>query len=243
MRQDIIDKLGEVIWNPDYDSGFEGGFCENDYEHDIRSLRDYEGPFIWVVWRAGTYLVKTNDEEDVSSLLNNEQYRYLWAQGCGGLSYIPEIKDAKYIYYPGGDIFIKEVDYGWCVNYLSTKTNTVESNFKLRGGKFPKDLKIKMHFGYNMLGYVKEQLKYAAEHNDTSLIDSLHRLRKRTKLAPDHYIIVCKDMYERSFYFKERRDTVTFLEGGIIFHGYEDEGYQKNGSVQLEPNYGWSIHT
>ena len=159
------------------------------------------------------------------------------------MSYIPEMSDAKYIYYPGGDIYLKEVDYDWCIEYLKTKRMTVESNFEMRGGKFPEDLKIRMHFSPGMLGYVKEQLKYAEEHNDTSLINCLRRLRGRRKLSDTHVICVSRDYYDRCFMFYESSKERQFVSGGIIFHGYEDEGYQKNGSVQLDHSYGWSIHT
>ena len=239
MRIDIVNKMQEYIMTPD----MVGGFCHSDFSYDVQSLKDYNGPFLWAVWRSGTFLVKCNDEEYIESLLKNETQRYLWVQGCGNLSYIPEMSDAKYIYYPGGDIYLKEVDYDWCVDYLKAKRMAVESNFEMRGGKFPKDLKIKMHFSPGMLGYVKQQLKYAEEHNDTSLINCLHRLRGRRKLSDTHVVYVSRDYYDRCFMFCESSKEREFANGGIIFHGYEDEGYKKNGSVQLTPSEGWSIHT
>lgn len=46
------------------------------------------------------------------------------------------------------------------------------------------------------------------------------------------------------FYFEiKREDGSLYMNGGIIFHGFPETGYQQNGSVQLDRTWGWSIHT
>lgn len=44
-------------------------------------------------------------------------------------------------------------------------------------------------------------------------------------------------------FVEEREDGTQGVKGGIVFHGFPDEGYIQNGSVQLSPTYGWQIHT
>lgn len=90
---------------------------------------------------------------------------------------------------------------------------------------------------------IKKQLQYAEEHNDKSLINCLRRFRNWTYLGDNHQIRISKDWAERSFFFSEEKGEKIGICGGIIYHGYPEEGYKTNLSIQLTPNYGWSIHT
>ena len=55
---------------------------------------------------------------------------------------------------------------------------------------------------------------------------------------------ISSDFCEHSFGFSDQRvNGQISLCGGIIFHGFPDEGYTENGSVMLSPSYGWSRHT
>lgn len=57
-------------------------------------------------------------------------------------------------------------------------------------------------------------------------------------------IRVAGDFCENCFSFVERRpDGSHGINGGIIFHGSPEQGYQENGSCMMTPKYGWSIHT
>lgn len=44
-------------------------------------------------------------------------------------------------------------------------------------------------------------------------------------------------------FYIEREDGTCYLNGGIIFHGFPGSGYNTNGSVMIEPQYGWHTHT
>lgn len=57
-------------------------------------------------------------------------------------------------------------------------------------------------------------------------------------------IVIGSDFYEHCFSFAiYRTDGSLDMKGGIIFHGLPITGYQQNGSVSVEPSYGWEIHT
>lgn len=43
--------------------------------------------------------------------------------------------------------------------------------------------------------------------------------------------------------FRTIMDRKAGLVGGLIFHGAPADGYKENGSVLLNPCYGWSSHT
>lgn len=57
-------------------------------------------------------------------------------------------------------------------------------------------------------------------------------------------IYIGTDFEEKSFTFSLRTKSGEYdICGGIIYHGCPEDGYCENGSVQLEPSYGWQIHT
>ncbi len=62
------------------------------------------------------------------------------------------------------------------------------------------------------------------------------QLEKVRKLGATH---LTTDFAQYSFFFR-RKDG---FHGGLIFHGIPDTGYQGGGSVQLNPSYGWAVHT
>lgn len=98
-------------------------------------------------------------------------------------------------------------------------------------------------------GKLQEVLEYAKSKNDESLQKCLDRLVGVEKVQNvETYIF--PDWAEKSFGFvryitgAKIGDRDNFRgNGGIIFHGHPDSGYAVNGSVQMEPGYGWQIHT
>lgn len=60
----------------------------------------------------------------------------------------------------------------------------------------------------------------------------------------DNEYIIGSDWDKYCLGFHENRvDGLCGLAGGIIFHGFPESGYRENGSVQIEPAYGWQTHT
>jgi hypothetical protein len=92
-------------------------------------------------------------------------------------------------------------------------------------------------------GKLEEQLQFAASINDNSLKDCLMRMfAVESRQKVEHHIY--PDWAKRSFAFgRYREDGTLALNGGIIYHGSPNEGYQEGGSVQIEPSYGWQTHT
>lgn len=50
----------------------------------------------------------------------------------------------------------------------------------------------------------------------------------------------CKHCFTFGAYHE---DGSLWMNGGIIFHGLPETGYEENGSVEMSRNYGWSTHT
>jgi len=97
-------------------------------------------------------------------------------------------------------------------------------------------------------GKLQEQLDFAKSINDPSLQNCLDRLKN----VEDNYkergqeieTEIYPDWVKRSFAFCRKTSEGQFMmNGGIIYHGSPNEGYQEGGSVQIEPSYGWQTHT
>lgn len=214
-----------------------------DLSYDIMALKDYEGQFVWSISGISCTSMQLCSKEIIKSQLNTESGRYRYAR-YGYSLWISNHDDSKY-YWCGAEgsnqlieITRNQAEYWSCMQYEEAL-----QEWKAKGNKLPTqlivdDLKINCP-----ISYLEEQLQYAKQHNDSSLDDILKRLRNRPRCADNHYIQIDKDFAERSFIFTEFINDKVDMRGGIIFHGYPNEGYKENGSVQLTPQYGWQIHT
>lgn len=89
----------------------------------------------------------------------------------------------------------------------------------------------------------QKAVEAASEHDDKTLdnciVRLLHWLHGRAKK-----ITISRDYGEHCFFFSEiYEDGSVGICGGIVFHGFKENGYQENGSVMAEPTCGWQIHT
>ena len=94
-------------------------------------------------------------------------------------------------------------------------------------------------------GQLQEQLEFAKTINDSSLQRCIDNLQKVEENYPECETELYKDWAKRSFYFVRKVKATGQMRsnGGIIYHGSPNEGYQEGGSVQMEPSYGWQTHT
>lgn len=220
-----------------------------DLQYDWKALEDYEGTFIWCERSEGKYtdLIKL-DFDKYCDYLSTERGMYMFAQGGdiarGVLDYRKNDDTCNwYIHYEGTNNLV-EVTWQTCNNLYSGFIKDVLGTLKHEGFVMPTDFKIPIHFGEHCFCYVMEQVRYAQQHGDNSLLECLRRLRRYRKVSDYDEIVIYRDYEDRSFQWchKSRGGNVE-INGGLIFHGYPSEGYRENGSVQLEPQYGWSIHT
>lgn len=99
---------------------------------------------------------------------------------------------------------------------------------------------------FNILCKEKFQkaLEASREHYDKTFQDCIMRLVSYSLWPTCDRVNLVSDYGEHCFYFEvKREDGTTSMNGGLIFHGWPEKGYVENGSVQLSPSYGWSIHT
>ena len=216
-------------------------WTHHDFQIDLDSLKSYEGEFLWFIGSSGTHLMKI-EPGYIADMMGDEQFRYAFAQRALSNDYIPEQNCCKIVSFKADGAFMF-VSPEYARKMWAERRERAIAIYKERTGKeLPTDFKIRVEFGCGM-EYVIEQLRYAAQNNDNSLIRCLNGFRKHMKRADDHKIVIYKDFAERSFTFCEKVGGESRMAGGIIFHGYPKEGYKQNGSVMLRPSYGWSIHT
>ena len=90
----------------------------------------------------------------------------------------------------------------------------------------------------------KKAVELSRENNDKTLRDCLYRLLTFYCWEGAEKVVLYSDFCEHSFTFRVfNEDGTTTINGGVIFHGFPNIGYRENGSVSIEPTYGWQIHT
>lgn len=116
-----------------------------------------------------------------------------------------------------------------------------------------KKCKVKIRFHDITLSRLKELLsdsrKIKKQWHDSpdtvgkSLLQALKWKQGAMQLGSDHHYDIYWNEKWHEFSFCEGGIEGNGICGGIVFHGAPDEGYKENGSVQIEPCYGWSSHT
>lgn len=90
----------------------------------------------------------------------------------------------------------------------------------------------------------KEAMKLSREHYDKTFGNCMMRLLSYLTWDNAAVVRLRRDWDDYCFQFVVMDENGNvLLNGGVIFHGFPESGYKQNGSVQLEPSYGWQIHT
>ena len=216
-------------------------------DYDVKSLSDYDGSFIWFVHPSHTYLCKLSHKV-LSEMVETETGLYQVLQrNTSPDAYLSETvcgKDTMLFLYDGAKL--TQISLEFAKGYWAGLREWVLLQWQAYNGmtELPTDFSIPIVFASpETEAYFKEQLEYAEKHNDKSLSNCMERLTHRIKMSSDHIVRISQDYQERSFLFCHYYGGQPHDNGGIIFHGYPDEGYRVANSVQLSPSYGWSTHT
>lgn len=211
-----------------------------DFNVDRDTLKNYDGDFIWVVKSSGTDLIKI-DADFLLRQMDSEAFRYTFAQEALYNDIIVDCPNGHIILFSGSGM--KFISKRYAELLWRHRRAEVEAMYvKQTNQQLPKNFKVRVRFDCP-ISYVLGELRYAREHGDESLMNCFKGLRDRLKVSDDHTMVVSRDFTEHSFLFCEEYLGRCLLGGGIIFHGFPETGYKQNGSVLLEPKYGWSIHT
>lgn len=199
-------------------------------------------PAIWVVGKLHTRMLKIGNYYEW--FFNEESFRYAYAAGDDGFTWLFDSrcwdKSDKVFLITESDVCEITVDQAKSAikDYV---TPAVHEWIKLNG---PLD-KPKVHVNLHNITstQLKAMVKECRDHNNDSLMSCLKRFHQYRQVAKHHVVDVYYNPGWNEFSFVERINGKEHLAGGIIFHGWPETGYQTNNSIQIDPHYGWSIHT
>lgn len=216
MRQEIINQMEVQL---------DGGrFQSYDFNIDKRDLEDKDELFLWTLRKDGTSLQmlgKTFEEQ-----LKNESFRMrifkdkmapikdflYWSESLG-------CKTFYYDYFDLREIQKEDVEKIY-LNIWNDRIEQLKKEHKDEAEASGKQIEIVCRYGGE--AFLREQLMYAESLKDDSLKNILDRFKNYIRMSIDHKIFLLKDG-EHDFYFEERVNGKTRLNGGIIFHANKSE--------------------
>ncbi len=199
-------------------------------------------PYLWIVSELHTYMPCLGGFEQ--DYFNNIRTRYAYADGDDGFSsYLHHslLKDTDLI-------FIITEDNIWQATPAQAKgaikdyTVPVYEKWKaLYGEIVPKRVTVK--FDLIGLSKLRELIEDCHKHHDDSLMAIFRRFHNMRRVADDHEVLIRYHSHSNEFACIEHYDGEDHMIRHIIFHGWPETGYLTNGSIQIEPKYGWASHT
>ncbi len=234
MYEKIFKRMGAIV---------EGTGAQRDFEKfDKDFIEKFGLPMIWVVKEGSTNLTAIGSF--AKNFNEDEATRYDYVRN--GISsytyYLDHFTDGNKIFYVTEDE-VREVSAANAREIIRDLLTPVVEEWKAANGPLPTNTKMEVRFSNISLSKLKELVRECEAHNDTSLMDCLKRFHQYVRTAKNQYIQVSYNPGYNEFIFCQYTNGKQGLVGGIIFHGWPETGYQTNGSVQLDPRYGWRIHT
>ncbi len=238
-RKEIIQKMATVV--DEVMKRFQIDFTEYD-KPIIEKAKPKEFPFMWIVSELHTRLVSLGGYE--KKFFDNLPIRYAYANGDDSMSFYlhPPYLNKKDRIFLIRENYIWEVSVNGAKNAIKDYTIPVYRKWKeLYGEITPKRIRVK--FDLLSLSKLREIIQDCHNHGDDSLMSILRRFHNHRCVAEDHSITVKYREWDNEFVWIEHYDGEDHIIGHIVFHGWPETGYQQNGSVQIDPRYGWASHT
>lgn len=194
-------------------------FSSDFYEHDMKSLNDYDEPFLWVLGKSHTHLIRLGEKYFTDSM-ENEAVIYAMCQnntyGDAVTWCIP--KDDKVFYYDGGELI--QIDADEASHIWKAVKSWALWSWRCKNGMMalPTNFKTPIRFGN---GTREKILEILHGENASNLLDEMRHKRGGFKrCASDHVTIYFEDYtslyFVRGFY--DSGEFVRTLNGGILFY-------------------------
>ncbi len=200
-------------------------------------------PFLWMVAPTHTYLIELADFQNL--YFSNESLRYAMANGSSWMhAYLRERigEPEEKIFYVTSD-GLQEKDINQAREIVRDVVKPVIVKWEREHGAVPTKQKVAVKLENISIEQLKELVLECRAHGNNSLLSCLKRFHDYRQVAKDHKIVVRWSNYDKCFYFTEFINGQSSLCGAIVFHSWPESGYQENGSVMLNPSFGWSTHT
>ena len=240
MVTDILNKMTEIVANTM--TSFQSDFEKYDKEYIIwKGVNAF--PFLWMVNRSHTYLIRLSEIR--KDYFENEAFRYDIAQSCSWVhAYLwpAGMKVTDDIYFITKDYVIK-ISLEQARNIARDTIESAITAWEQENEKLTAKFKVRVEIGGLSLSKLKELILDCRSHNDDSLLNCMKRFHNYRQQAKSHKVSIWYNERYNEFSFAEMVNGECRLNGSIIFHGWPENDYQTNGSIQLEPRYGWASHT
>lgn len=219
MKQSVINQMTEIV--QDTMKSF-----QSDFEIDKKSLKDYDGKFIWTVAASHTHLAKIGGDYILDLLIGHEDrgvyamlQRNFDADAILSSSWCCE--DLVF-YYDGKDDLMVEIQADEAQRIWDAIRDSALCSWKrLTKRELPKSFKVPVRFSCGRK-YVLEQLRFADSIGDKTLRDRLEWFHNYLKINDSHYIQVGRDFTEHSFTFTEIAtidgEERVIMNGGILYY-------------------------
>lgn len=237
MNTSVIKQMSSIV--ADVMTSFQSDF-ENYDKSYIESAEACQFPMIWIVGSSHTYLLKLGSYKE--KFFNNEAVRLNYVQGDDGFNAYLKMFSDDHIFIIGKDK-VSEVSLEQAKEAVRDYVIPAVKEWEKCNGTLPKRCKVKIKLNNIPISRLKQLIRDCEAHNDTSLIDAMKSFHRYRQAASDHYIQISYNPGYNEFGFCEYINGKSGLVGGIIFHGWEETGYQENYAVQFAPRYGWPKHT
>lgn len=238
-RTEIIQKMADVV--DEVMKSFQTDFTEYDKPR-IESVESKHFPFLWIVSELHTHMISLGIYEE--DFFNNLRMRYAYADGDDSISFYFEpryFKNTDLVFLITEDN-IRKIDVKQAKSAIKDYTIPAYEKWKALNGKIePKRVKVK--FDLLSLSKLRELIEDCRKHNDDSLWTILRNFHNRRIYSEDHSITVKYREWDNEFVWIEHYNGEDKIIGHIVFHGWPETGYMTNGSIQIDPRYGWGSHT
>lgn len=234
MENHIIKQMDQIV--NDVMAHFQSDYVKYDYPEIVNATPD-KFPFIWSVRDTGTSLLRVGQYQN--EFFQFESVRYEYAKGGEPFTPMLEYCNEEHLYLITENE-IRKISKAQAKAVIKDYVTPVVVKWKQLFGPLPTSIKVTIQFS-KALSFSK--LKDLLRNNeDGSLIKAFRQLHSWNRMSKDHVIKV-NLVNDNLFRFYEYINGIRGVDGAIEYHGSPKTGYLQNVSYQIDPKYGWHIHT
>lgn len=213
-----------------------------DYDQLTIAGETFKFPAIWIVGESHTHLFELGTYEFRFFSSEAVRYDYLYNPNPWAYFFTQKYytKDKWFLVTENGlqPINLEQAKAA-IKDYIAPAVNA----WVKEHGPLPKLTKVPVKFKNITLSELKMFIADCRAHGDDSLVECFKRRQKSCRVAANQYAVITWHKGWNEFTFCEYINDKEGLEGHIVFHGWPETGYQTNGAIQVDPEYGWSSHT
>lgn len=238
MLTKILKQMKAVV--ADTMTSFQSDFF--DYDKLQIEGQEFKFPAIWIVGKSHTHLLRIGNYKEYFFEAESVRYDYLYDRNpfsyfFASTSYA---QDKWFLITESG---LQLINQKQAKAAIMDYVNPAVQEWIAQNGPLPKLTKVPVKLNGITISKLKELVADCRRHGNDSLMGCLMRFHQYARVAANQCVSVTYHDHSNQFTFCHWINGNMKTLGGIVFHGWPETGYEINGSVQIEPHYGWSSHT